>query len=115
MFPYLRNNLKGSGSSLYECSISYSILKRSFAPRILTTTCGLADRNTNNKKLVHLPLPGTGILESSLQRTSTTAKDSQILVPDQKPVSSNLRTFIQNQNVQGSTLCLLLPEVDLIS
>jgi hypothetical protein len=28
MFPDLRNNLKSSGSSLYECSISYSTLKR---------------------------------------------------------------------------------------
>jgi len=34
------NNLKSSGSSLYECSISYSILKRSFAPRILITPSG---------------------------------------------------------------------------
>jgi len=32
--------MKSSGSSLYECSISYSTLKRSFAPRILTTTSG---------------------------------------------------------------------------
>jgi hypothetical protein len=30
--------VKSSSSSLYECSISYSTLKRSFAPRILTTT-----------------------------------------------------------------------------
>jgi hypothetical protein len=27
--------------SLYECSISYSILKRSFAPRLLTTPSGV--------------------------------------------------------------------------
>jgi hypothetical protein len=40
MFPDLRNNLKSSGPSLYECSISYSTLKRSFVPRILTTTSG---------------------------------------------------------------------------
>ena len=72
----------------------------------------LANRNTNNNKLVHLPPPGAGILESSLQRTPTTAKASQILVPDQKPVSSNLRTFIRNQNIQGYPLCLLLPKVD---
>jgi hypothetical protein len=38
MFLDLRNNQKSSGSSLYECSTSYSTLKRSFAPRILTTT-----------------------------------------------------------------------------
>jgi hypothetical protein len=38
MFPDLRNNLKSSRSSLYACSISYSTLKRSFAPRIPTTT-----------------------------------------------------------------------------
>jgi hypothetical protein len=38
MFPGLRNNLKSSGPSLYEYSISYSTLKRSFAPQILTTT-----------------------------------------------------------------------------
>jgi len=37
MFPDLRNNLKSSGSSLYKYSISYSTLKHSFAPRILTT------------------------------------------------------------------------------
>jgi hypothetical protein len=30
--------MKSSGPSLYEYSISYSTLKRSFAPRILTTT-----------------------------------------------------------------------------
>ena len=40
MFPDLRNNLKSNGSSLYKCSISYSTLKRSFAPRIWTTTSG---------------------------------------------------------------------------
>jgi len=34
MFADLRNNLKRSGSSLYECSISYSTLKYSFASRI---------------------------------------------------------------------------------
>jgi hypothetical protein len=33
--------MKGSDSSLYECSISYNTLKRSFASRILTTTSGL--------------------------------------------------------------------------
>jgi hypothetical protein len=38
MFLDLRNNLKSNGSSLYKCSISYSTLKRSFAPRILTAT-----------------------------------------------------------------------------
>jgi hypothetical protein len=38
IFLDLRNNLKSSGSSLYECSISYSTLKRKFAPRIPTTT-----------------------------------------------------------------------------
>jgi hypothetical protein len=38
MFLDLRNNQKSSGSSLYECSTNYSTLKRSFAPRILTTT-----------------------------------------------------------------------------
>jgi hypothetical protein len=32
--------MKSSDSSLYECSISYSTLKRSFAPRIRTTTSG---------------------------------------------------------------------------
>ncbi len=32
--------MKSCGSSLYKCSISYSTLKRSFAPRIPTTTCG---------------------------------------------------------------------------
>jgi hypothetical protein len=42
MFPDLRNNLKRSGLSLYECSLSYSILKRSFAPRILITTSGVS-------------------------------------------------------------------------
>jgi len=31
MFPDLRNNLKSSGSSLYECSINYSTLKGSYA------------------------------------------------------------------------------------
>jgi len=41
MFPDLRNNLKSSDPLLYECSISYSTLKRSFAPRILTTTSGI--------------------------------------------------------------------------
>jgi hypothetical protein len=40
MFADLRNNLKSSGSSLYECSINYSTLKRSFASRIPTTTSG---------------------------------------------------------------------------
>jgi hypothetical protein len=35
---WLRNNLESNGSSLYKCSISYSTLKRSFAPRILTAT-----------------------------------------------------------------------------
>jgi len=40
MFPDLRNNLKSNGSSLYKCSIGYRTLKRSFAPRILTTTSG---------------------------------------------------------------------------
>jgi hypothetical protein len=40
MFSDLRNNLKRSGSSLYECSISYSTLKCSFASRVLTTTGG---------------------------------------------------------------------------
>jgi hypothetical protein len=38
MPPDLRNNIESSGLSLYECSISYGILKRSFASRILTTT-----------------------------------------------------------------------------
>jgi hypothetical protein len=38
MFPDLRNNLKSNGSPLYKCSISYSTLKRSFAPRSLTDT-----------------------------------------------------------------------------
>jgi len=38
MFPKVRNNLKSSGSSLHKCSISYSALKFSFTPRILTTT-----------------------------------------------------------------------------
>jgi hypothetical protein len=38
MFLELRNNLKSSGSSFHKCSISYSTLKHSFAPRILTTT-----------------------------------------------------------------------------
>jgi hypothetical protein len=38
IFLDLRKNLKTSGPLLYECSISYSTLKRSFAPRILTTT-----------------------------------------------------------------------------
>ena len=32
--------MKSNGSSLYKCSISYSTLKRSFAPRIWTTTSG---------------------------------------------------------------------------
>jgi hypothetical protein len=41
MFPDLRNNLKTSGSSLYQCSISCSTLKLSFAPRILTITSKL--------------------------------------------------------------------------
>ena len=43
MFPDLRHNLKSSGLLLYECSISYSTLKRSFAPRILTTTSAPRD------------------------------------------------------------------------
>ena len=111
MFPDLRNNLKGSGSSLYECSISYSILKRSFAPRILITISGLADRNTNDNELVHLPLPGTGILESSPQRTPTTAKASQILVPIRKSPPSNMRTFHPKSSVLGYALCLHLPEI----
>jgi len=34
--------MKISDSSLYECSISYSTLKRSFASRILTTTSDAA-------------------------------------------------------------------------
>jgi len=38
MFPDLRNNLKSSGSWLYECSISYSTLKTSIASRIQTPT-----------------------------------------------------------------------------
>jgi hypothetical protein len=38
MLPDLRNNLESSGSSLYECSISYSTLILTLAPRILTTT-----------------------------------------------------------------------------
>jgi hypothetical protein len=38
MFPDLRNNLKSSGSLLHKRSITYSTMKRSFAPRILTTT-----------------------------------------------------------------------------
>jgi len=32
--------MKSSESSLYECSVSYSTLKPSFARRILTTTSG---------------------------------------------------------------------------
>jgi hypothetical protein len=40
MFLDLRNNLKSSGSSLYECSISYSTLKSSCAPRIPTIISG---------------------------------------------------------------------------
>jgi hypothetical protein len=40
MFLDLRNNLKSSDSSLYECSISYSTLKTSIASRILTPTGG---------------------------------------------------------------------------
>jgi hypothetical protein len=42
IFPDLRNTLNGSGSSLYECSISYGTLKRSFAPPILTTPSGFS-------------------------------------------------------------------------
>jgi len=38
IFLDLRNNLKSSRSLLYECSISYSTLKRSFTPRIPTIT-----------------------------------------------------------------------------
>jgi hypothetical protein len=38
MFFNLKNNLKNSGSSLYKCFISYSILKHSVALRIRTTT-----------------------------------------------------------------------------
>jgi hypothetical protein len=45
MFPDLRNNLKGSGSSLYECSISYSTVKCTFALRILITPSGIRDFN----------------------------------------------------------------------
>jgi len=40
MFLDLRDNIKSSDSLLYECSVSYSTLKRSFASRILTTTSG---------------------------------------------------------------------------
>jgi len=46
MFLDLRDNLKSSGSSLYECSISYSTLKGSFAPRIPTTTSAAALNTT---------------------------------------------------------------------
>ena len=46
MFLDLRDNLKSSGSSLHECSISYSTLKGSFAPRIPTTTSAAALNTT---------------------------------------------------------------------
>jgi hypothetical protein len=36
MFHDLRNNLKSSDSSLYECSISYSTLKRREAPALIS-------------------------------------------------------------------------------
>jgi hypothetical protein len=54
MFPDLRNNMESSDSSLHECSITYSILKRSFASRILTTTSErlLLFANTNGCSLL---------------------------------------------------------------
>jgi hypothetical protein len=52
MFPDLGNILKSSGSSLYECSISYSTSKRSFAPRILISTS--VSGKTKKKPFPHI-------------------------------------------------------------
>jgi len=41
MSPDLRNNLKSSGPSLYDCSMTYITLKASIASHILTTTGAL--------------------------------------------------------------------------
>jgi hypothetical protein len=57
MFPDLRNNLKSGGLSLYECSMGYSILKRSFASRILTTPSGTGCVLTTSEEWIRLLEP----------------------------------------------------------
>ena len=52
MFPDQWTNLKSSDLSLYEYSISYSTLKRSFAPRILTTT---SDKKADDENIELAP------------------------------------------------------------
>ena len=71
MFPDLRNNLKSSGLSLYECSISYNTLKCSFAARILITTSGGVFKYSNAGPLVNdivLKIIGAVNLTISLQK-----------------------------------------------
>jgi hypothetical protein len=87
MFPDLRNNLKSSGSSLYECSISYSILNAALRHEIRQTLVGANDA-VDNFSSCHPDLPGmnkdTKLLSSIRKRGLLKQVQKRIDAPDPK-------------------------------
>jgi hypothetical protein len=118
MFLDLRNNLKGSGPSLYECSISYSTLKRSFAPRILTTAsasiqiwfdpfAGNPEPRLSTRQAKAAAMGNENYVTSKIPRTSATAVRGDCLRVEPAVVVSTRKLQRPSKFIRSANCCLV--------